>query len=540
MECNFTLSNLPKINEYYIRLNSGMNIRYIKSLNGTAPLRYSKSTDDTLATGEASAYFLKAYNNTGKFLPAGIQLSYVGMFPVIADTSSVVDWKGNIAFNGSTLRTDGSQTAWYPVLYDIKKDLRYDKVSYDIEVNCPDCKTIYLNGSAPVEGTHANFKSDKPQELTMFSGNYRMVAINGNYFLNPDLDDNQLKELEKIIQSNKNYYEKKLQIPYKGTAAYIQTTPVSKYNAWMFATYPTIVNIGFGDNGIKTFLDKKKGDGFKPYMAHELAHYYFGNSRVFNSELGDMISEGFSEYLSLNTTHNLIGDSVYKSKLESKFWELRNFKPIPFASVKSKNDYDDRELYVYYYAPLIFTAIEKEIGEEAMWKWLRALLQTPAAFTNYHFIEQTLSDVLKNREKFEMIRTKYFTTDNVLTNVAIILGLNATATTTSSSSSAPNTTQEVSKTYYYFFFSKPMIDAGAPENKTIKHTEIGEITCKPSELSNMAKPIFQRVHDECENEAGCSSDFNTYDSLEKAKEALQRWLKPFVGKPAFAIKTIGL
>jgi len=534
IECDFTLSNLPKISDYYIRLNSGMNIRYIKSLNGTGPLRYSRSTDDTLSTGEAGAYFLKAYNEVGKFLPRAIQLKYVGMFPVIADTSSVVDWKGNIAFNGKTIRTDGSQTAWYPVLYDIKKDLRYDKVTYDIEVNCPDCKTLYINGSEPVEGTHAQFKSDRAQELTMFSGNYRMVAINGSYFLNPDLDDNQLKELEGIIQTNKTYYEKNLLIPYKGTAAYIQTTPVSKYNSWMFATYPTIVNIGFGENGMKTFLDKKRGDGFKPYMAHELAHYYFGKYRLFNSELGDMISEGFSEYLSLNITRKLISDSVYREKLQSKLRELRNFKPVPFASVKSKNDYDDRELYVYYYAPLIFTAIEKEIGEQAMWKWIRSLLQTPIAFTNYHFLEQTLSDVLNDRQKIDMIRSKYFTTNNVISEVTNTLGLISESQTTTVAG------PELAKTYYYFFFLKPAIDAGAPENHTVKHTQIREITCTPAELSKMAQTTFNQIKNECENEAGCGSDFNTYETLEKAKEALQRWLKPYVGKPAFVIKMINL
>jgi len=40
----------------------------------------------------------------------------------------------------------------------------------------------------------------------------------------------------------------------------------------------------------------------------------------------------------------------------------------------------------------------------------------------------------------------------------------------------------------------------------------------------MAEPIFKQSQDGCENEAGCSSDFNTYDSMEKAKAALLRWL----------------
>ena len=533
-DCNFTLSDIPNIGDYYIRLNAGMNIRYFRNTNGFTPLRYNKSLDDTLSTGESSAYYLKDYNDRGKFLPRSIQVRYVGMYPVIADTASVVDWKGNIAFNGNTVRTDGSQTAWYPVLYDVKKDIAYSKVKYDIEINCVDCKTIYINGSAPVEGTHAVFKSNLPQELTLFAGIYKAVAINGNYFLNPDLDDNQLKELETIIRSYKNYYEKNLLIPYKGSAAYIQTTPVSKYNSWLFATYPTIVNIGFGDYGMKTFLDKKRGDGYKPYMAHELAHYYFGTYRAFNAELGDMLSEGFSEFLSLTITRKLISDSVYNDKIRSKLRALRNFKPVPFAAVKSENDYNDRELYVYYYAPLIFTAIEKEIGEQAMIKWIRAVLQTPAAFTNYQFMEQTLSEVVKNTAKLELLRSKYFTGSNVINNIATTLELS------SDSENTPPTAQTGAKTYYYFFFTKPMIDAGAPENRIVKYTEIQTITCTDAELSNNAGPIFKRINKECENEAGCSSDFNTYETAETAKAALERWLKPYTGNPKYIIKKMEL
>ncbi len=188
---------------------------------------------------------------------------------------------------------------------------------------------------------------------------------------------------------------------------------MSKYNSWWFASYPTIVNIGFGENGMKKFADKKKSDGFKPNIAHELGHYYFGKFRTFNSELGDMISEGFAEFLSLHITRKLISDSIYKVKLESKIRTLRNFNPIPIASIRSHSDYNDRELYVYYYAALIFTAIEKEIGEPVMWKWIRSLLQTPTGFTNYEFIVNTLNDVLKDKVKVEMLRSKYFTTDSV-------------------------------------------------------------------------------------------------------------------------------
>jgi hypothetical protein len=59
----------------------------------------------------------------------------------------------------------------------------------------------------------------------------------------------------------------------------------------------------------------------------------------------------------------------------------------------------------------------------------------------------------------------------------------------------------------------------------IVHTEIKQITCTPDELRKMAEPIFKKIHDGCENAAGCTGDFNTYDTMEMATAALQRWLK---------------
>ena len=204
--------------------------------------------------------------------------------------------EGILHLTEQLVRADGIQSAWCPILYDVTNDKRYDKVTYDLDVTCNDCKVIYVNGSQPVSGTHAELKSSTSQDLTLFAGDFKSVAINGNYFLNPDADDQQLTELEKTLHSFQLYLQKKLDIPYKGKAVYIQTTPVSKNNSWLFASYPTIVKIGW-EEGMKSFVSKSEGASFKGYMAHELSHYYFGTYRDFNSELGDMISEGFAEYL---------------------------------------------------------------------------------------------------------------------------------------------------------------------------------------------------------------------------------------------------
>lgn len=532
IECDLTLSNMPRLSDYYLRLNSGMNIRYIKNAEPfMSPLSYERSRHDTFSSGESSAYYINALTESGKYLPHAIRFNYVGMYPVITDTSSAVDWRGNIAFNGTTLRADGIQSAWCPILYDVKTDTRYEKVTYELDILCSDCKVIYINGSQPISGTHAKVRSNSSQDLTMFVGDYKSVSINGDYFLNPDTDDQQLTELDKTLLSYQKYLEHKLAIPYKGKTVYIQTTPVSRNNSWLFASYPTIVKVGW-DEGMKSFASKSKGTGFLQFMAHELAHYYFGTVRTFNSEIGDMISEGFAEFLALDITRTWISDSLYHEKLQSKIRAMRNFDPVQINKIRSKTDYKDRELYVYYYAPLIFAAIERDIGEDKMWEWIKVLLQSPAVMTNYTFLEQTLKKVVNDKNKFELLFSKYLNSDQSLNNIISTLKLK------SNEMNELKSDNSLVKKYYYFFFFHPVADAGSSQNKVIKYTEIKEKTCTQVELSNMSKAIFKRLENECENESGCYSNFNTYDSMEMAQSALKRWLERYNKNGAMFVKIL--
>ncbi|MCC9044578.1 hypothetical protein LNQ81_18065 [Myroides sp. M-43] len=177
-ECDLILSDIPQLKNYYIRLNSGMNPLHFRSKEPNDFLIYTdKSFNDSTSTGETSAYYFADNTKKGKFLPKSLQVRYVGKFPVATDTISNYsreDWKGNIAFNNYSVRADGNQSGWYPVLYDIDNDIVYDNVRYDIELTCKDCTTLYINGSAPIQGQSHRFKSDVPQELALFSGNYEL------------------------------------------------------------------------------------------------------------------------------------------------------------------------------------------------------------------------------------------------------------------------------------------------------------------------------------------------------------------------------
>ena len=418
-DCDLTLSNIPKIKDYFIRLNSGMNILHMRSKKPNDFLIYfSKSLADTTSTGESTAYYFEDDTGKGKFLPESIQFKYVGKFPVANDTIenySRKDWKGNIAFNQNSVRSDGRQSSWYPILYDITKDKDFHLVEYDIEISCKDCNTLYLNGNAPIKAKAVNFKSKVPRELTLFCGNYDFTEINDTYILNSDFNESETKGFSELINSYKEYYAAKLNIPFKQAVSFVQTTPTSKNDSWMFVSYPTIMSIGW-HNGLKNITNPKYQNSYRPFIAHELGHYYFGTVKDFNSELGDMMSEGFSEYMSLQLTQEMIGQDVYKKKIEGKIKNLKNFKPKPFSKIKSDSEYDNRQLYVYDFAPIIFTAIEKEIGKEKTWNWLTHILNTRTNFTDYDFLISTLQKTLKNDKEFNLLKTKYFENKKALEN----------------------------------------------------------------------------------------------------------------------------
>lgn len=414
-ECDLTLSNIPRIQDYLIRLNSGMNLLHIRSKKPEDfVLVYDKSDKDSTSTGESLAYYFPNNNRKSKFLPEELQFRYVGKFPVANDTIenySRQDWKGNIAFNGMSVRSDGSQSAWYPIIYDAKKDIAYDRVVYDIELNCIDCSTIYANGNKPVSSNSAHLISNEPKEIALYCGKYDFVDDGNIVILNPKFPQDKIDQFSNLVSSYKKYYEQKLNIRFNQTPTFINTTPTSIKNAWLFVSYPTIMGIGWGEYGLAGIFEEKSQKFYKPMIAHELGHYYFGTVKVFNSELGDMMSEGFTEYMALKLTEEIQGEKAYQDILVTKYENLKDFKPNSFSIVKSITDIADRQTYVYDYAPTIFIAIEKEIGKKKMWEWLRNILETKVEFTNYEFLVSTLKNTLKNDKKVELIINTYF--DNV-------------------------------------------------------------------------------------------------------------------------------
>jgi hypothetical protein len=428
--CDLFVTNLPDIKNYVIRLNSGMNIHYFKDVKrSNEALYYDMDTKDSIQSDETKAYYLhENRGNPARYLPEELEMKYLGMYPVIADSTSGYmgqDWRGNVAFNGYSVRAEGIQAAWYPVLYDKDTRQRYENIRYNVTVTCNDCSVLFVNGSSPVKAKKATFISDMPHEMSMFCGAFETAERKGIWLLNSGMKKQDQQKLFDIANTYQAYYEKMFGIPCKGSLAFIQTTPVANPKDWAFAFYsaPTTFNVGVGEYSLQSMFDNNGGIGKKKTMAHELAHYYFGTLENQHDEVGHVIAEGFAEYLSYKLIQYIEGEENYRTVLRDRIKSLkylRNYKPL--AGVTTEKDYGNREYYLYYYAPVLFLAIEKEIGEQAMWKWLKTMVAVRHGNNGYQFLLSTFNAAVADKALSEKIVAKYLASDQALQNAKDELG----------------------------------------------------------------------------------------------------------------------
>ncbi|MBS1529832.1 MAG: hypothetical protein JSU01_05965 [Bacteroidetes bacterium] len=430
--CDFVLTNLPTIRNYVIRLNSGMNIHYFRDeKRGPGALDYDVDTKDSIQSDEVKSYFVhENRGNPARYIPEELEVKYVGMYPVVKDSASGYmggDWRGNVAFNGYSVRADGFQSCWYPVLYDKDTRKRNELVRYDVKVTCNDCDVLFVNGSSPVKAKQATFMSDVPHEMSMFCGRFETAEQNGVWLLNAGMTKEDEAKFFSTANAYEAYYAKQMNIPFKGTLTFVQTDPVADPSKWAFAFFsaPTTFNVGVGKWGLQSLFSSGNSARNKKSMAHELAHYYFGTMVRPGSEFGHVIEEGLAEYMALKLTRSIEGEDVFQSLLNERVQSLKylhNYKP--FSQVKTESDYGNREYYLYYYAPALFTAVEKEIGEAAMWQWLRMMALSKNDHSDYNFMADAFKNTVTDNALQQKIIGKYFESPDALKNTKEELGLN--------------------------------------------------------------------------------------------------------------------
>ncbi len=403
------LSYIPNIKKYTIWLNAGLNIESITDTSGRVKYNYKRIYNNK--SEEALQYELTDKAGHESPLPNQLRFRYTGAFPVISDTSDMYDygdWKGNIAFNGNTLRMS-EQSVWYPVVYDVSNDNIINKYTYSLKLNSDDSGAEYVNGDIPSTGGVNIFSSSKAVPLLLFAGSFNFYQRNGNYFINSGLTQHEMDILGKWTDKITGYYELKIGIPYGSKIYYLASKPVTKKNVWLFVSYPSIVVVGRLYT-MKNIFFKSGGSVIDTsrihYLSHELGHYYFGNLFTPNSELKWIFLEGITEYVSLQFVKENLNQDVYKNILTKYLKSVKEMKKfVPLNKINSNTELSDN--YKYKYIPLLLTALSNIIGSDKIWQWFSYLTDVKNAVTNYTFFKNSLSIIGVLDKEFKEFENRY-------------------------------------------------------------------------------------------------------------------------------------
>ncbi|KQT20968.1 hypothetical protein ASG22_16255 [Chryseobacterium sp. Leaf405] len=376
---DLNVSNISKLDTAFrINLNRGMNIKLFRDSGNV--LRYNNLPGDD--------YLSYRIHDGKKYVaaPKVINITYSGAFPIYTDPLNFYDYKGVIALNGKTLRAS-EQSKWYPVMYDTKNERELDEVTYDLNVECLDCKTIFLNGSEAQPGPTAHFKSDKAVGLMLFTGDYQIQKFSESSFLNAEMQTDIAESFNQQISSIKAFYAGKLNIPYQQEITFIQHKAVEPYGpdrSWGFVTFPSIAVAGGRFNNEIDVKTKKFNHIFKySFYAHELGHYYFGTLLHPNSSLKWFFLESFPEYLSIKAAEQEYGKQATETYIKNAEKSLAGKVFIPLNKITKPENID--EPYRYKYAPIMLLALEKRVGEKKVYKMIKKALEAKNSKTDYAF-----------------------------------------------------------------------------------------------------------------------------------------------------------
>ncbi len=387
ISCRFLLSAIPELGKsYQLLLNKGFNIKSISDSTGKM-LKYEGYYNGKMR-GEGLSY-LPYSDHQPMENPGTLFIEYTGAFPVYDGSYNFTDFKGLIAFNGQTVRAT-DQAKWYPVIYDVAKDRQLEEVRYEIHLKVPGAKTLFINGDLPKKGPEATFSAHKATAPLLFAGNYEVQETPNALFLNTHMKEEQLALFEQYIAEMKSYYSRQLKIPDVQKNVFIEHQPIEKFNkgrSWGFVTYPVIAFAGTPLSEMIDLNKKQLTDSTDyTFIAHEIAHYYFGNVLRPNGPLSWFFLESTAEYLSFKASEAKFGPSFVKNYLTKQTGNLQKFKGIPLSEVIQAQQINST--YRYQYGPLLWRGLEQIAGEKAVFQTFRNMLAAHNEYTDYSFFKK--------------------------------------------------------------------------------------------------------------------------------------------------------
>ncbi len=356
-------------------LNRGLNIREVR--HGLSGASVAAEIDPQRPTVDDASY----YRLSAK---AGSDLcvSYVGRFPVYdVDNGECAndDWKGRIAFDGKTIRAaDQSRFVPAPIT---EAGIEKAQMAYDVTIDCASCRTIFWNGSRPAAGPSARFTSRTPRALMLYAGDVDFMSQPQADFVGLPVTIPVATAVSAGLKRIAAVHASYLGLPYSDQPSLMSFASVGRdrkleETSWQFVVWPTIAADGrlpFAQYLRSGEPAKGLSAGFQRYLAHEMAHYYFGTKLVANGPMQWFLTESTAEFLAMKAVRQLQGETAYAELLAKHAAAVgKDGAVVPLDRVTNADQIG--ETYRYKLGPLLLIGLEQKLGAATVSRMLSKLV----------------------------------------------------------------------------------------------------------------------------------------------------------------------
>lgn len=367
------LSGPPVLQSSTFLLHRGLNVRDVRRADTGSMLEFER---DSEGRGSYDAVRYKLATAAGA---AGYCVRYRGAFPVFAVDAgerAITDWKGQIAFDGKTVRA-ADQSAFYPIpLSD--NGAATPAMSFRLTVACAACSAIYVNGARPQAGPKASFESEVARPLLLYAGRLPYRSRGTVNFIGTEISDADADAINKgaaqLAQAHSSY----LGLPYADQPSFLSFASVGgdrslTRSTWQFVSWPTIAYDGRMQFG-SLLQDGNLQPSSAIYLAHEMAHFFFGTLMVPRGRLQWFMLESTAEFMALKAYRAVYGEALFAQRIARYVALLDKVPPlVPLSRVTSPDQIGDD--YRYRLGPLLWLALEGHVGAGPVREYLRHLVQ---------------------------------------------------------------------------------------------------------------------------------------------------------------------
>lgn len=314
---------------------------------------------------------------------APVCVRYSGDFPlhrIEAGEYRESDESNVIAFTGSTLRARGI-SRWHPTPFDPRTGLAAEAMAFRVEVDCAECRVIFVNGGQPEPGPGARFESAEPRELLLVAGELAVRQAGGLTYLGREVPVADAERLAATIADIAEFLEAYVGVPFGPHPEIVSLAAMRqprRGELWGFLSDPALALIGMTVPEIVEALESsgRPRQLVLGFLAHELAHRYFGWRLGAGTAQRDLFGEPFAVYLEMKAVRHFLGEEAYLEAVERLREGATRFDLPPLSLADA--DAFAVSAYRYRHAPAALFALEDEIGEAAMRLTLIELLRATA------------------------------------------------------------------------------------------------------------------------------------------------------------------